>query len=96
VEAAVSGEVLVWGAVLIVLAVGYVLKNRDQLSRRGVVWGLVLAIVGFLLPLVLNQWIESDFLHRFHKPLAFVVAFVAFIAWITLLKYRTHRRSSTT
>jgi len=92
----VSGEVLVWGAGLVVVAVGYVLKSRDQLSARGVVGGLVLAIVGFLLPLVLNQLIKSDLLHRFHKPLAFVVAFVVFIAWITSLKYRTHRRSSTT
>jgi len=91
----VSGEVLVWGAGLVVVAVAYVLKCRDQLSARGVAWGLALAIVGFLLPLVLNQLINSDFLHRFHKPLAFVVAFVVFIAWITSLKYRTHRPSST-
>jgi hypothetical protein len=92
----VSGEVLVWGAGLVVVAVGYVLKRRDQLSARGVALGLVLAILGFLLPLVLNQLIKSDFLHRLHKPLAFVVAFVVFMAWITSLRCRTHRRSSTT
>jgi peptidoglycan/LPS O-acetylase OafA/YrhL len=85
----------VWGAGLVAVAIGYVLKNRDQLSATGVARGLALAIVGFLLPAVLNQLINSEELHRLHKLLAFVSAFVVFVAWITELKNRTPRRSST-
>ncbi len=85
----------VWGAGLVAVAIGYVLKSRDELSRPGVAWGLVLAIVGFLLPLVLNQLVDSDFLGRFHKLLAFIIAFFVFVAWITALKHHTRRRSST-
>lgn len=85
----------VWGAGLVAVAIGYVLKSRNELSRTGVAWGLVLAIAGFLLPIVLNQLLNSDYLHRLHKLLAFVSAFVVFVAWITALKYRTRSRSST-
>jgi len=52
-------------------------------------------MVGFVLPIVLNQLVDSDFLHRLHKLLAFIAAFVVFVAWITALKYHTRRRSST-
>jgi hypothetical protein len=85
----------VWGAGLVAVAIGYVLKSRDELSRAGVAWGLVLAIVGFGLPIVLNQSVNSDFLDRFHKILAFIIAFYVFVAWITALKHHTRRRSST-
>ena len=85
----------VWGAGLVAVAIGYVLKSRNELSRTGVAWGLVLAIAGFFLPIVLNQLLNSDYLHRLHKLLAFVSAFVVFVAWITALKYRTRSRSST-
>jgi len=70
-------------------------QRRDELPWGRVVWGLVIASVGFLLPLILNQVLNSDFLHRLHKLLAYVIAFVAFTAWITVLKYRARRRSST-
>ena len=70
-------------------------QRRDELPWGRVVWGLVIAGVGFLLPLILNQLLNSDFLHRLHKLLAYVTAFVALTAWITVLKYRARRRSST-
>ena len=70
-------------------------QRRDQLPWGRVVWGLAAASVGFLLPLVLNQWLNSDFLHRLHKLLAYITAFVAFTAWVTVLKYRARHRSST-
>jgi peptidoglycan/LPS O-acetylase OafA/YrhL len=85
----------VWGAGLVAVAVGYVLKNRNELSPAGVRWGLALAIVGFFLPIVLNQCLNSDYLHRLHKLLAFVSASVVFVAWVAALKYRTRRRAST-
>jgi len=85
----------VWGVGLVAVAIGYVLKSRSELSRSGVAWGLVLAIVGFFLPIVLNQLLDSDYLHRLHKFLAFVSAFAVFVAWITALKYRTRSRLST-
>lgn len=85
----------VWGAGLVAVAIGYVLKSRDQLSRAGVAWGLVLALVGFVLPIILNQLLDSEVLHRLHKLLAFIVAFFVFVVWITALKYHTRRRSST-
>jgi len=59
------------------------------------VWGLVIASAGFLLPLILNQLLDSEFLHRLHKLLAYITAFVALTAWVTVLKYRARRRSST-
>jgi len=84
----------VWGAGLVAIAIGYVLKSRNELSRAVIGWGLVLAIVGFFLPIVLNQLLNSDYLHRLHKLLGFVSAFVVFVAWITALRYRTRTRSS--
>ena len=69
-------------------------QSRDELPRALIAWGLVLAMVGFLLPLVLNQLLNLDFLHRLHKFLAFIIAFVVFAAWITALKHRTRRQSS--
>jgi uncharacterized membrane protein (DUF441 family) len=86
----------VWGAGLVAVAVGYVVKSRHEFSLAGVRWGIVLAIVGFLLPIVLNQLLNSDVLHRDHKLLAFISAFFLFFVWITELKYRTRGRSSTT
>jgi cytochrome c oxidase assembly factor CtaG len=58
-------------------------------------WGLALAIIGFFLPIILNQMLNSDYLHRLHKLLGFASAFVVFVVWITALKYRTRHRSST-
>ena len=70
-------------------------QRRDELLWGHVVWGVVIAGVGFLFPLILNQLLNSDFLHRLHKLLAYIAAFVAFTAWVTALKYRARRRSST-
>ena len=84
----------VWGAGLVAVAVGYLVKSRPELSPAGVRWGIVLAIVGFSLPIVLNQLLNSDILHRDHKLLAFISAFFVFFVWITELKYRTRGRSS--
>jgi len=70
-------------------------QRRDGLFRGRVVWGVVIASAGFLLPLILNQLLDSEFLHRLHKLLAYITAFVALTAWVTVLKYRARRRSST-
>ncbi len=70
-------------------------QRRDELPWGHVAWGLVIAGVGFLLPLILNHLLNSDFLHRVHKLLAYLTAFVAFTAWVTVLKYKARRRSST-
>ena len=70
-------------------------QRSDELPWGRVVWGLVIAGVGFLLPLILNQVLNSDFLHRLHKLLAYITAFVALTAWVTVLRYRARRRSST-
>jgi hypothetical protein len=85
----------VWGAGLVVVAIGYALKSRNELPPAGLAWGLVLAAIAWFVPLVLNQVLDWDFLHRFHKLLAFVCAFVVFVVWITALKDQTRRRSST-
>ena len=69
-------------------------QRRDELPWGQVVWGLVIASVGFLLPLILNHVLNSDFLHRLHKLLAYITAVVAFAAWVTALKYRARLRSS--
>jgi hypothetical protein len=84
----------VWGAGLVAVAVFYGLKNRDEISPTGFTWGAILAIVGYLLLIILNQLINWDYLHKDHKLLAFIFAFVFFVAWINLLKYRTRTRSS--
>jgi len=84
----------VWGAGLVAVAFVYVLKCRDELSPAGVKWGIVLAMIGFALPTMLNQLVNSDFLHHFHKLLAFIAAFYVFVAWITALRYHKRRRSS--
>jgi len=70
-------------------------QRSDELPWGRVVWGLVIAGVGFLLPLILNQVLNSDFLHRLHKLLAYITAVVALTAWVTVLRYRARRRSST-
>jgi predicted lysophospholipase L1 biosynthesis ABC-type transport system permease subunit len=80
-------------AVLVALAIGYLLRNRKAIPGSVVAWGLVLALVCFVLPLVLNHVLDSDFLHRFHKFLAFTAP-VVFVAWIAWMKHRTHLRSS--
>jgi hypothetical protein len=70
-------------------------QRRDELPWGLVVWGFVIAGSGFLLPLILNQLLNLDFLHRLHKLLAYIAAIVAFTAWVIALKYRARRRSST-
>jgi threonine/homoserine efflux transporter RhtA len=80
-------------AALVAVAIGYLLRNGDELPWTLVAWGLLLAMVGFALPLVLNHVLDSDFLHRFHKILAFVIAPVVFVAWIAWMKHRTGLRS---
>ena len=85
----------VWGAGLVAVAIGYALKSRDELPSAGLAWGLVLAMIGFVVPVILNQLVDSDFLHRLHKLLAFISAFFVFVVWITVLKYQMRRRAST-
>ena len=70
-------------------------QRRDELPLGRLVWGLAIAGVGFLLPLVLNQVLNSDFLHRLHKLLAYITAFVVLTVWVAVLKYRSRRRSTT-
>ncbi len=84
----------VWGVPLLAIATVYAHKSRNDLPQAGLKWGITLAIFGFLLPLILNQLISSDFLDRFHKILAVVVAFVVFVICITVLRIHTSRRSS--
>lgn len=85
----------IWGAGLVVVAIFYALKNKDEISSTGFKWGAILAIVGYLLLIILNQLINWGYLHKDHKLLAFIFAFVFFVAWINLLKYRTRTRLST-
>jgi cytochrome c oxidase assembly factor CtaG len=70
-------------------------QRRGELPWGQVVWGFVIAGVGFLLPLILNQVLNSNFLHRLHKLLAYLTAFVALTAWVIILRHRALRRSST-
>lgn len=85
---------LVWGIPLLAAAIVYARKSREELPPAGIKWGILLSIVGFFIPIVLNQLMTSDFLYRFHKQLAYACAFLVFISWITALKYYTRRRSS--
>jgi len=85
----------VWGAGLVVVAIGYALKSRDELPPGGLARGVVLAAIGDLLLIALNQLLNWGLLHKDHKLLAFMSAFVVFVVWIAALKNQTHRRSST-
>lgn len=84
-----------WGAGLVVVAVGYAFKSKDELPAAGLAWGLVLAVIGYFALIVLNQLLNWGVLHKDHKLLAFVSAFVVFVVWIAALKEQTRRRSST-
>ncbi|MHB8512452.1 MAG: hypothetical protein ACYDCC_09740 [Actinomycetota bacterium] len=68
-------------------------ERKHELRRSQVIWSLVIAAVGFLLPLILNQLLDSDFLHRLHKLLAYITAVVAFTASIAVMKHRARRGS---
>lgn len=85
----------VWGAGLVVVAVGYAFKSRDQLPPAGIAWGFVLAAIGYFALIVLNQLLNWGVLHKDHKLLAFISAFVVFVVWIAALKEQTRRRTST-
>lgn len=85
----------VWGAGLVVVAVGYAFKSRDELPPSGLARGMVLAAIGYLFLIVLNQLLNWGVLHKDHKLLAFMSAFVVFVVWIATLKNQTRRRSST-
>ncbi|HMK99420.1 MAG TPA: hypothetical protein VK428_04465, partial [Acidimicrobiales bacterium] len=84
----------VWGAGLVAVAIGYALKSRNQLPPGGLKWGLVLAVLGWFVPLILNQLVNWSTLHKFHKLLAFISAFIVLVVWITALKDQTRRISS--
>jgi len=84
----------VWGAGLVAVAICYVLTSRDEIPRTGLAWGIVLAIIGYLVPIVLNQLLNWEPVHELHKLLAFIGAFIVFIVWITAVKDRTRRRVS--
>ncbi|MGA2305969.1 MAG: hypothetical protein ABSH29_17575 [Acidimicrobiales bacterium] len=85
----------VWGAGLGVVAIGYALKSRDELPPGGLARGVVLATIGYLFLIALNQLLNWGVLHKDHKLLAFMSAFVVFVVWIAALKNQTRRRSST-
>jgi len=85
----------VWGAGLVVVAIGYALKSRDELPPGGLARGVVLAAIGYLFLIALNQLLNWGVLHKDHKLLAFMSAFVVFVVWIAALKNQTRRRSST-
>jgi hypothetical protein len=80
--------------VLLVAAIAYVRAGSVRLPRVAVVFGTVLATVSFAAPLILNHVFDTDFLHRLHKLLAYVGAFVVFVAWVAVSKYMSRRRSS--
>jgi|GEM_PF-2371314 len=84
----------VWGAGLVLVAIVYALKSRDELPPGGIARGVVLAAVGYLVLIALNQLLNLGVLHKDHKLLAFMVAFVVFIVWIAALKDQTRHRSS--
>lgn len=86
----------VWGAGLVVVAIGYAFKSRNELPPGWLAWGLVLAAIGYLVPIALNQLLNWSVFHQDHKLLAFIGAFVVFVVWIATLKDQTRRRSSTT
>lgn len=44
----------IWGAGLVAVAIGYAVKRRHHLPPGGLKWGLVLAVLGWFVPLVLN------------------------------------------
>ena len=46
----------VWGAGLVVVAIGYALKSRDELPPGGLARGVVLATIGYLFLIALNQF----------------------------------------
>ncbi len=52
-------------------------------------------MIGFFVPIVFNQLLNWGVLHKLHKLLAFISAFVVFVVWIAALKDQTRRRSST-
>ena len=85
----------VWGAGLVVIAIGYALRSRDELPPGGLARGVVLAAIGYLFLIALNQLLNWGVLHKDHKLLAFMSAFVVFVVWIAALKNQTRRRSST-
>ena len=82
----------VWGAGLVAVGIAYGLKSRNEVPPAGIIWGLVLAMIGWFVPLVFNQLLSWDTLHRFHKLLAFICAFDVFVVWITSLKGQMRRR----
>ena len=66
---------------------------RNGFPRSEIVWGIVIAGAGFMVPLVLNQLLDSGFLHRFHKLLAYLTALVLLVAWLTVAQRRARGRS---
>lgn len=82
-----------WGAGLVAVAIGYALKSRSELPPAGLGWGLILAVIGWLVPNVLNQLLNWSTLHRFHKLLGFISAFVVLVVWTIALKDQTRRSS---
>jgi len=85
----------VWGAGLVAVAAIYFLRIRRGLDSTSVKVGIAIAIAAYFLVIVLNQLVNSNFLHTNHKLLAFVAAFYAFVLWITALKFHKHRRTPT-
>jgi hypothetical protein len=59
----------VWGAGLVVVAIGYALRSRDELPPGGLTRGFVLAAIGYLALIALNQLLNWGLLHKDHKLL---------------------------
>jgi len=51
-------------------------------------WGVAIAGIGFLIPLVLNHVVGWFWFHRLHKLLAYLTALLAVSLWIAMLKRR--------
>lgn len=81
----------VWGAGLIAVGVAYLIMSRHELSPSEIAWGLVLATLSWFVPLILNQLLNFPALHRFHKLLASIVAFLMLVAWTTARRFHTGR-----
>jgi hypothetical protein len=68
--------------------------SEGHLSTRRVVWGLVIAGVAFIIPLLLNHLVNWFWLHRLHKLLAYLTALLAVALWIAMLRHRVRRPSA--
>lgn len=72
----------IWGALLLLVGVGYLYKCRHLLTRNEIKLGLLLAIIGWFIPLILNHILNIPIWHKFHKLLAFIAAFLVLVVYV--------------